>query len=127
MRKKKKKIIEANAIYLSDENGKHRIVLDAGAENRPAYIAMFSRSGKRYLNVITQDDDSIEITLRGECGRSYVQIQMSEHNQGSIWLSDEKGLPEIILGRNQLAPNRHNKIIILDEGNIINRIPNPSE
>ena len=103
MKRLKAAEIEANRICLTDGNGKARILLDAGDGNEPAVIALYSRSGKRTVNIMSKNGDSIEITLRGDAGLPYLTIEMDEQNQGSVMISDVKGLPKIILGANELT------------------------
>ncbi len=119
----KASVIEARTICLVDEDGNNRIVLDAGKKNGPSSISLFSRSAKRSVVVMSQDDDSVEVTLRGENGLSSLSLRLGAQNQGSILLTETSGLPIIIIGANMLNQGSFGGILFIRDGNVVCRLP----
>lgn len=123
MKEFKASVIEARTICLIDEDGNNRIVLDAGKNNGPSSISLFSRSAKRSVVVMSQDDDSVEVTLRGENGVSSLSLRLGAQNQGSILLTETSGLPIIIIGSNMLNQGGLGGILFFRDGNVVCRVP----
>jgi hypothetical protein len=83
-------------------------------------------NGLPTVNIMSKNDDSIEITLRSDAGLPYLSIEMDERNQGSIMISDVNGLPQIIVGANELTQRLQketNGIFVFNKGQLILTLP----
>lgn len=97
---KNKTIIEANAIHLTDAEGKVRIILDADLPDGLATITLMSKSRSHSVHISTQPDDRAEISVRGKNGLANVTILVTpESDHCSIAVTDPDGKPAVTIGR----------------------------
>lgn len=121
--KQQRTIIEADIIQLKDNEGRVRILLDGGSCNGVASIALFSRDDKRTVNITSQQDNRVEISLRGCGGTSFLTLSMDSNNKSSITLSDVNGRFGIILGASPLCNDSGNQIQLFHDGQVCCTLP----
>lgn len=111
---KKKKIIEANAINLTDADGKVRISLDADLPDGVACITLLSKSGSHSVHISAQPDDRVEISVRGKNGVANATMLVTpESNHCSISVTDPDGKPAVIVGRFPYEEKPHEADVVV--------------
>jgi hypothetical protein len=88
-RPKKPKVITANAIVLKDDEGKPRIIMDAGHGKWGASIVLHAKDGKS-IQISEQPDGLISIAVLGKDCRSQISIGILGDERGGIQISDSK-------------------------------------
>ena len=116
---KDKKIIEANAINLTDADGNVRISLDAALPDGVACITLLSKSRSRSIHITAQPDDRVEISVRGKNGLANTTIMVTpESNHCSISITDPDGKPAVTIGRFPYEEKPHNANVVVYQNGI---------
>ena len=121
---KDKKTIEANAINLTDADGKIRITLDAALPDGVACITLFSRSGSHSIHLSAQPDDRVEISVRGKAGLANVTMLVTpKSDHCSIIVTDPNGKPAVTVGRLPYEENPHQSdVVVYEDGQAVKRL-----
>ena len=121
---KDKKTIVANAINLTDADGKVRISLDAALPDGAAFIALYSRSGGHSIHLSAQPDDRVEISVRGKSGLAHVTMLVTpESDHCSVVVTDPDGKPAVTIGRfpHEETPHRAD-VVVYENGQPVGRL-----
>ena len=114
---KRKKTIQANAITLTDADGKTRIILDAALPDGTACITLFSRSGSHSIHLSAQADDRVEISVRGKAGLANATMLVTpKSDHCSIVVTDPDGKPAVTVGRLPYEEKPHHANVTVYEG-----------
>jgi hypothetical protein len=122
---KEKKTIEANAIHLTDADGRVRIILDADLPDGLASITLLSKTGNHSVHISTQPDDRAEISVRGKNGLANATILITpESDHCSIAVTEPDGKPAITIGRFPYDESPHGvaDVIVYKNGHPTHRL-----
>ena len=120
----KKKIIEANAINLTDSSGKVRITLDADGQDGFAYITLFSKSRSHSVHISAMPDDGVEISVKGKHGLAEATLMVTpESDHCSIFVTDLDGKPAVTIGRFPYQEQPHEAdVVVFKDGQPVHKL-----
>jgi hypothetical protein len=111
---KNRRVLKANSIILSDDEGRPRIILDAGGGKIEPNIVLLGRDDKS-IQISSQPNGGIGIMVLGRHCTSHISIGLWPDERGTIEISNTNGKLGTVLG--QEPDTSTHRLMLFKNGN----------